>query len=83
VVERALAELLDDGCVQQSGTKLIVTNFVAAQEASASDARRAREYRERVKEKVDEPSMMSDSPLHEPARGLGRVPRIVTRVGGA
>lgn len=42
VVERALPELLADGCVQQSGTTLVIPNFVAAQESPQSDKLRAR-----------------------------------------
>lgn len=47
VVERALDVLLEDGCVERHETQLVVRNFVSAQEAVASAARRAREYRER------------------------------------
>jgi hypothetical protein len=61
VVERGLAQLLDDGCVRQSGSLLIVKNFISAQEASASDAKRAREYRERVRDKLEELSAPGDA----------------------
>lgn len=44
----ALDELLADGCVTLDGSILTVTNFVAAQEATASQALRAKMHRERV-----------------------------------
>lgn len=52
VVERALPELLADGCVQQSGTTLVIPNFVAAQESPQSDKLRARESRTRARDRA-------------------------------
>lgn len=46
VVETALAALLEDGCVELHGSTLVVPNFVEAQEATRTDAQRARDSRE-------------------------------------
>ena len=47
VAERALASLLEDGCVQLTdGGTLFAPNFIDAQEAAMSDAQRARASRE-------------------------------------
>jgi len=43
----ALDVLLSDGCVQVDGEKLIIPNFIEAQEARISDAQRKRDQRER------------------------------------
>jgi hypothetical protein len=50
VVERALAILVEDGCVKVSGTRLVVPNFIEAQEAPSSDAQRKRESRGRARD---------------------------------
>jgi hypothetical protein len=50
VVERALAVLLEDGCVAISGTTLVVPNFIEAQEAAQSDAQRKRESRSKARD---------------------------------
>src|SRR5882757_8466762 len=50
VIVVGLAGLLADGCVQLSGTMLVVRNFVSAQEATASTVLRSREYRARQRE---------------------------------
>lgn len=47
VTAAGLAGLLDDGCVIQNGTVLVIRNFLEAQEATKSDAARAKEYRNR------------------------------------
>lgn len=47
VVEPGLSGLIEDGCVAQTGTTLVVPNFIEAQEATASDAARSKAYRER------------------------------------
>lgn len=47
VVDRALAVLLEDGCVRRSDEGLVVPNFIAAQETPQSDKARQREKRER------------------------------------
>lgn len=52
VVERALPELLDDGCLLQNGSKLVAPNFLEAQESVASDAQRKRESRARIRERA-------------------------------
>lgn len=52
VVERALPELLEDGCVEQSGTTLIVPNYIEAQEASMSPGHRQKESRERRRDMI-------------------------------
>ena len=45
VVEPALGELLEDGCVERHETRLVMRNFIDAQEATQTDAQRARESR--------------------------------------
>lgn len=47
VVARALPELIEDGCLQQNGNRLVAPNYLDANETAQSDAQRAREYRER------------------------------------
>jgi hypothetical protein len=47
VTEAGLAGLLDDGSAEIHGESLVIKNFIEAQEATASDSKRAREYRER------------------------------------
>jgi hypothetical protein len=47
VVEPGLAGLLEDGCVVQNGTVVLVKNFIEAQETVASNAQRCKEYRAR------------------------------------
>jgi len=46
-VEPALAELLEDGCVAIHDVGYVIPNFLDAQEARQSDAKRQRESRER------------------------------------
>ncbi len=46
VVEAALPLLLDDGCVVQRDTTLVLPNFMPANEASRSDKQRQRDSRE-------------------------------------
>jgi hypothetical protein len=45
VVERALVELIDDGCVRPCEDGFLLPNFLEAQEAPMSNAQRARESR--------------------------------------
>jgi len=52
VVERVLPVLISDGCVEMSGTNLVVPNFIEAQEASMSSAARQRECRERRRDQI-------------------------------
>lgn len=52
VIDNALDELVADGSVRIEGEHLIVPNFVAAQEAQASDAARKRTQRERDRDKA-------------------------------
>jgi hypothetical protein len=47
VVERALPELVTDGCLVRTDSQLAAPNYLEAQEAIASGAQRTREYRER------------------------------------
>src|SRR5689334_6487800 len=47
VVERALPELLEDGCLERHGDVLLVRNYIEAQEAAQSDKVRQQESRER------------------------------------
>ena len=51
-LEPALEELLADGCVEISGTSLLVRNFIEAQEAKQSDKVRQAESRSRRREQV-------------------------------
>lgn len=48
-LESALDELLADGCVRIDGDRLVVPNFIAAQEAVMSGKLRTAEWRERSK----------------------------------
>lgn len=50
VIVPALQELLDDGCIEIRGDRLIVRNFIEAQEAAQSDAARQRAHRERARD---------------------------------
>lgn len=52
VVERVAPELLADGCLRASEGGYIIPNFIAAQEAKASDAQRKRDQRERDRDKA-------------------------------
>lgn len=52
VVERAVPELLADGCLQQKEGAYFVPNFMEAQEAHTSDAQRKRDQRERDRARV-------------------------------
>ncbi len=47
VVERALAVLIEDGCLTESALGYSFRNYIAAQEAEPSDAQRQRDSRER------------------------------------
>lgn len=49
VTERALAALLDDGCVVRTGTTLVIANYVEAQEATSTNRLRKEMYNERLK----------------------------------
>src|SRR5690242_5222631 len=49
-LEQAMAELLGDGCVVLEGDVLVIPDFVEAQEAVSSGAKRMRELRERKRE---------------------------------
>jgi hypothetical protein len=49
-LEQAMAELLADGCVVLEGDVLVIPDFVEAQEAVSSGAKRMRELRERRRE---------------------------------
>jgi hypothetical protein len=49
VVERALPVLIEDGCVEQTPTAIVVPNFIEAQETPQSDRARKREQRERAR----------------------------------
>ena len=70
VVERALPELLTDGCCRMSpdGAAIVVPNFVRAQEAHASDKARAKAARERARAKAAGETPPEDSP--SPSRGV-------------
>lgn len=50
VIEAALEELLQDGCVEVQGSILIFRNYMEAQEAAQSDRARQREHRARARE---------------------------------
>jgi hypothetical protein len=48
-IDAALDELLADGCIVVDGDRLVVRNFIEAQETPAGDAKRLREFRERAR----------------------------------
>jgi hypothetical protein len=50
IVEKFLPELLADGCIRECEIGYVLPNFMAAQEASQSDAHRQRESRARRRE---------------------------------
>jgi hypothetical protein len=50
VVQPALQELLEDGCIVLCGTALVAPNFMDAQDAPQSDAQRKRESRARYRD---------------------------------
>jgi hypothetical protein len=52
VVERALAILLEDGCVERHGTYLLIRNFIEAQEANQSDKARAAKARTTARDRA-------------------------------
>lgn len=47
VVEPGVAGLLEDGCIEQGEGRIVLRNFVEAQESQASEVKRSREYRQR------------------------------------
>jgi hypothetical protein len=65
VVEPGLAGLLEDGCVVQNGTTLLVRNFIEAQEAQSSTAHRSREYRARQRDAARRGVMEGDASATE------------------
>lgn len=52
VTERALAALIEDGCVEQRGSNLVVPNFIEAQESTMSPSVRQKESRERRRDLI-------------------------------
>ncbi len=52
IITKALAELLEDGCVQASVEFLVIPNFLEAQEATQSDRVRQQESRARRRDKA-------------------------------
>lgn len=75
VAEEGLAGLRDDGCVVLSGTQLVVKNFIEAQEATASDAARAKIYRERKRTEALEGTSRN---VTEPSQNVTQPSRVVT-----
>lgn len=73
-LEPALEELLADGCVRVEGGKLIVPNFIEAQEASMSDAQRQREHRARARDIASQ----NVTPGHETGQNVTSVTVPVT-----
>lgn len=63
VVNRALAELTEDGCLQVKATWLVIPNFTAAQETPQNDAARKRASREKAKARAME-DVSGDLPEH-------------------
>jgi hypothetical protein len=61
VVADALPILLEDGCLLDSGTTLVVKSFIEAQEAPSSDAQRAREARARARDKASSQNVTVES----------------------
>lgn len=52
IVTPAVEDLMADGCLVEREVGFVFPNYIEAQEAEASDAKRAREYRERVRDKA-------------------------------
>lgn len=52
IVTRGLEGLFADGCVERHDNKLVIRNFIEAQEAVASPAQRQRVYRERERDAI-------------------------------
>lgn len=52
VLDRAVLELCEDGSVTCDGHRVLIPNFIEAQEAKSSDAQRKRDQRERAREKA-------------------------------
>jgi hypothetical protein len=83
VVEEALPDLLVDGCVVQLEGRLLLPNFVAAQETPRSDAARKRDQRMRERETALQTSRES-GPVEPPmSRFVTDVTDTVTRVTDA
>jgi hypothetical protein len=61
VVERALPILLEDGCVTKGDGRLVLPNYIAAQETPQSDKARKREQRERARSDALHPVTERDS----------------------
>jgi hypothetical protein len=64
VAEAGLVDLMTDGCVVETTSGFVIRNFIEAQEAEASDAKRAREYRDR--RRTDALSFVTKRDVHSP-----------------
>lgn len=62
VTEPGIADLLDDGCVVECEVGYLVPNFIEAQEAKASDAKRARDSRERKRDLAAAGALLRPAP---------------------
>jgi len=81
VVERAMPELLDDGCVAIVDAVLVIRNFIEAQEAVQSDAARQRVARERARDKTRAAELgilKEREEEHNPSHGVTDESRDVT-----
>jgi hypothetical protein len=64
-LEPVIDELVSDGCIVLDGDRLIVRNFIEAQEAPQSDALRQREHRERARGRFTETDPNGAAAGHE------------------
>jgi hypothetical protein len=64
-LEPALEELLTDGCIVVEGARLLIRNFVEAQESTKSGAQRQRDFKELRKAKLNHPAEGGNDSLPE------------------
>lgn len=74
VVDRAMPELLEDGCIQVHGETVVIPNYIDAQEATQSDKQRQQECRAKRRDLAMRESVtLRDTPSRgatEPSRGV-------------
>ena len=77
VIEPGVAGLLEDGCLVLNGETLVLRNFVEAQEATASNAKRCRDHRAKLRDEAlsdtkrvasDTKHVATDTPRHAATR---------------
>lgn len=74
VVDRAMPELLEDGCIQVHGETVVIPNYIDAQEATQSDKQRQQECRAKRRDLAMRESVtLRDTPSRgatKPSRGV-------------